>query len=403
MIDLQTFSFFRTLPYRELEKIRKYSKILKYISGTEIVKFGETLDNYVFLLEGQLTAYKPHKKGKKSLFTLDPGEGYGEVEILNGTNALVNLIGYQDFQIMLIPKEMILQFVGLYPSFAREIRESYRIRAPILLEEGISKSNTSKVITFYNVKGGAGKSVISANTSALLAKKWKKNVVLLDLNIAFGDQAVLFNLSSEKNIYTLSKESSPLNIEKIERHLVKHNCGLKLLLSAHQPELATKISVEFVEEIIDLLKLNYEFIIVDTQNQVSELELRLLEISDIIFIIMTMELTFIRNTKLLLDLLYKLKIPKEKIKVILNRAFKAMGLEPSRVEKSLQYSISHFIPSEGDIVIPSINRGIPFVLQDLGGTPIYMSIEKICKRIVGEEAEGGTWNMFSLIRDVFGI
>jgi len=98
-----------------------------------------------------------------------------------------------------------------------------------------------------------------------------------------------------------------------------------------------------------------------------------------------------------------MKIPREKVKVVLNRAFKTLGLEPSRVENSLRYAISYFIPSEGDIVIPSINKGSPFVLDTPENSPLKLSVEKLCQCLVGEEPDKGTWNMFSMIKDVFGL
>jgi pilus assembly protein CpaE len=261
-----------------------------------------------------------------------------------------------------------------------------------------------KIVTFFNVKGGAGKSVVSSNVAVMLAKYWKKKVVLLDLNLAFGDQAILLGLNQQKNIHNLLKSKTPLKLKKIEEQLTEHKSGLKVLLPPPIPELAETIKPSFVESIIDILKSNYDFVIIDTHNQLTEMELKVIDCSDLLMLMMTMELTFIKNTKILLDLLLRLKVPKDKIKVVLNRAFKSMGLEPSKVEKSLRYAISHFIPSEGNIVVPSVNKGQPFVLsKESDGTAVLMAIKKICARLSGEEIEKGTWNMFSLLKEVFRI
>ncbi len=404
MIDLKAFSFFNTLPSRELDKIKQISRFKKYASGTVILKEKEDVSDLIMVVEGQVSVIKTYGQKKSTLFTLDPGEIYGEVEILNGTKCLTTLIGYQEFQLIYIPKDFFLRLIGLYPGFAKETRDLYSRRGQILLEEGMSKSQLGKVVTFFNVKGGAGKSVISSNVAVMLAKYWQKKTVLLDMNLAFGDQAILLSLSQEKNIHLLTKAKQPLNIKRIEEQLTDHSSGLKVLLPPAVPELAELIKPEFVESIIEILKNHYDFIIIDTHNQLSDLELKVLENSDLIMLMMTMELTFIKNTKILLDLLGRLKIPKEKIKVVLNRAFKSMGLEPSKVEKSLRYAISHFIPSEGNIVVPSVNHGIPFVLsKGSDGSAILLSVRKLCARLTGEEIEKGTWNMFSLLKEVFGL
>jgi len=403
MIDLKTFPFFSTLPRHEVEKLKNTCRIQKYTSGTKILLEGEEVKEILLVVEGQVSVVKTHEGRKKTLFTLDPGDTYGDVEVLNGTPALTTLIGYQDFQILFIPKIDVLRLIGLNAGFARELRYQYTRRASILLEQGMSKAPLGQVITFFNVKGGAGKSVLSANTGVLLAKKWRKRVVLLDLNLAFGDQAILLSLPNDRNIYELLTQGGPLRPEKIENQLTLHKSGLKVLLPPPLPEYAEKIRIEFIEQIIESLRTNYDYIIIDTHNQLSELELRLLEISDLILLIMTMELTFVKNTKLLLELFQRMKIPREKVKVVLNRAFKTLGLEPSRVENSLRYAISYFIPSEGDIVIPSINKGSPFVLDTPENSPLRLSVEKLCQCLVGEEPDKGTWNMFSMIKDVFGL
>ncbi len=403
MIDLKTFPFFSTLPRHEVEKLKSTCRIQKYTSGTKILLEGEDVKEILLVVEGQVSVVKTHEGRKKTLFTLDPGDTYGEVEVLNGTPALTTLIGYQDFQILFIPKIDVLRLIGLNAGFARELRYQYTRRASILLEQGMSKAPLGQVITFFNVKGGAGKSVLSANTGVLLAKKWRKRVVLLDLNLAFGDQAILLSLPNDKNIYELLTQGGPLRPEKIESQLTVHKSGLKVLLPPPLPEYAEKIRIEFIEQIIESLRTNYDYIIIDTHNQLSDLELRLLETSDLILLIMTMELTFVKNTKLLLELFQRMKIPREKVKVVLNRAFKTLGLEPSRVENSLRYAISYFIPSEGDIVIPSINKGSPFVLDTPENSPLKLSVEKLCQCLVGEEPDKGTWNMFSMIKDVFGL
>ncbi len=404
MIDLKTFSFFSTLPTRELEKLKRICRFQRYTSGTKIVQEKEPFNEMIMVVEGQVSVIKTYGERRETLLTLDPGDTYGEVEILNGTASLATLIGYQEFHLIFIPKDFYLRLIGLYPGFAKESRDTYSRRAPMLLEEGLSKSQFGKVVTFFNVKGGAGKSVISANVAVMLAKFWKKKVVLLDLNLAFGDQAILLGLNADKHIHNLTKARNPLKISHIEKELTSHSSGLKVLLPPPIPELAETIRPDFVQKVIEILKNHYDFIIVDTHNQLTDLELAIIDSTDLLMLMMTMELTFIKNTKLLLDLLMRLKVPKDKIKVVLNRAFKTMGLEPSKVEKSLRYAISHFIPSEGNVVVPSVNQGTPFVLsKQSDGTAILMAMKKLCGRLTGEELEKGTWNMFSLLKEVFGI
>jgi signal-transduction protein with cAMP-binding, CBS, and nucleotidyltransferase domain len=129
MIDLKAFSYFNTLPTRELDKLKQVCRFKKYASGTVILKEKEDVSDLVMVVEGQVSVIKTYGEKKQTLFTLDPGEIYGEVEILNGTKCLTTLIGYQEFQIIFIPKDFFLRLIGLYPGFAKETRDLYSKKA----------------------------------------------------------------------------------------------------------------------------------------------------------------------------------------------------------------------------------------------------------------------------------
>ena len=109
MIKLKNFSFFSTLPTRELEKLSKQCRFQQYTSGTTILIEKEEIKELILVVEGQLSVLKNYGGEKKTLFNLDPGDVYGEVEILNGTKALSTVIGYQEVQLMFIPKEVYLE------------------------------------------------------------------------------------------------------------------------------------------------------------------------------------------------------------------------------------------------------------------------------------------------------
>lgn len=108
MLDLKLFQILRTLPTRELEKIKKVCRFKKYASGTRILYEKEEISELALVVTGQVAVIKTYKNKKKTLFTLDPGDSYGEVEILNGTSGLTSLVGYQEFQILYIPKNFFL-------------------------------------------------------------------------------------------------------------------------------------------------------------------------------------------------------------------------------------------------------------------------------------------------------
>src|SRR5919198_6484198 len=60
-----------------------------------------------------------------------------------------------------------------------------------------------RIVTVFSPKGGTGKTVSTTNLGASLAKHWGKRALLLDLDLQFGDAAIMLGIEPEKTIYDL--------------------------------------------------------------------------------------------------------------------------------------------------------------------------------------------------------
>ncbi|MDK2821782.1 MAG: pilus assembly protein CpaE [Clostridia bacterium] len=237
-----------------------------------------------------------------------------------------------------------------------------------------------QIITVFGSKGGVGKTTISANLAALLANKVKAKVALVDLDLQFGDIPVFFNVIPRKSIVELVQEKSKLNIQLIEDYLLTHISKVKILPAPLRPEYAELIKAENVSLILEILKQNYDYIIIDTPPFFHDTTLSALEMSNQLLLIMTLDLPSIKNMKLTLDLLEPLN-QKSKSKLILNRATEHLGISVNDVEKSLDFLIAEKIPSDGKLVVTSVNKGMPFVLTN-PNAKVSKSIDKIAQLVV---------------------
>lgn len=224
------------------------------------------------------------------------------------------------------------------------------------------ESDPCEVVTVFGTKGGIGKTTIAVNLAVLLAKK-KKKVALLDLDLQFGDVSIFLNLYPRRTISELVQEGESLDLELVESNMTEHTSGIKVLAAPGRPEYAELITPKHVEEIIKLLKIEYDFIIIDTPPLFNEINLTALDLSSQILLILGMDLATIKNIKLSLELLTSLN-HREKLKLILNRASDDMGITTADAEATLGFSVMAQIPSEGRIVVPALNEGIPFVLSN---------------------------------------
>ena len=227
-------------------------------------------------------------------------------------------------------------------------------------DEVKGKQKRGKMITLFSGKGGSGKSILAANLATVLARR-KQRVALVDLDLEFGDLAVMFNLSETASMGDLAAEEE-FSREALEHHLVHHISGVDILAAPHWPQQAEGIEADFVEQVLEELREGYDYIFIDTAAAFSEISLRALEMSDQIIVPVLEEITAVKNLRTTYEIFYQLQL-EEKSHVIINRSGRKTGIEREDLEKSLGIKVEHSLVDCPKTVIPSVNKGVPFALE----------------------------------------
>lgn len=220
----------------------------------------------------------------------------------------------------------------------------------------------SRIITVFSTKGGVGKTTLASNLAVSLARTTKKMVALLDLDLQFGDIAIVLNLSVKNTISDVIKDINQLDAELMDEYMVNHFSGVRVLPAPIKPEYAEYITSSHVEKIIGILKESYHYIIIDTSASFHETVLASLDMCDKILFVSTLDLPTIKNVKTGLDVMESLHYPKEKISIVLNKASEQFGIKYKDFERTLNYSIWAYVPEDSQTVIMSANKGFPFVM-----------------------------------------
>jgi len=238
--------------------------------------------------------------------------------------------------------------------------------APVLSAQG-------KVITIFSPKGGAGCSTIVANLGVALHNE-ETNVLLVDGNLQYGDIADLFNIRAGQTILNLAMRAYDLDIDIVEEALVTHESGLRILAPPGL-EQAESISGDQLIEVLKYLRELYPYVLVNTTSQLSDATIAALEVSNLIILLTTQDISSITKVRRFLDALNLLKIDRKRILLVLNQYDKNQEILTDMVEKSLKHEIAKLIPKDERVTIPAINRGIPFMLkEDLKIRPIARSV-----------------------------
>lgn len=245
---------------------------------------------------------------------------------------------------------------------------------------------SSKIIAMFGAKGGVGRTLVSTNLSVFMAEYLNpknKKVALIDLDLQFGDVAIMLNLTPTKTITGLSKEINELgNIDEdlLESYLIKYRDKLAVLPAPIKPEEADLVKGEHIEKILDLIRNKYHYTIIDCSRTLSEPVLVALSTANVIILLLTLDIPTIKNAKLALEVMEKLGYA-SKIKIVVNRANTRMGVTIQEVKDALVSPIMELIPSNGCVAIPSVNEGVPFVIKQPKSN-ISKSIERLADTLI---------------------
>jgi pilus assembly protein CpaE len=271
------------------------------------------------------------------------------------------------------------------------------------------ETGRGQVIAVYSPQGGAGKSMLAANLGvalalALDAKNKPGQVALLDLNLQFGDIDLMLNLNPENTIAGLAQKGHVgLDSELVEEYLTTHEeSGLKVLVAPSTPQYAESITVYTVEQTIEALRESYQYVIVDTPAQLQDTTLAALDFASTILLLTTLDLLALHKTRTALEMLRQLYAP-EKMWLVLNRANSDVGITLQDVETTLGVPMRAHVPSDGRIVVTSVNEGKPFV-SSAPTSQIAQRITTLAYEIMGREApaETSTQPSGGFLKKLFG-
>ncbi len=223
------------------------------------------------------------------------------------------------------------------------------------------KIRIGKVVTIMSPKGGAGKTMTAANVALTLAS-WTEpeRVVILDADLQFGDICISLQIDPIHTIVDVARDIDKLDEPLLTSLLSRHSSEMRVLAAPLEPSLADEISTQVVVKTLGMLKRMFEYIVIDTAPFLDEPVLSILERSDIVLLVVDMDLPSVKNAKLALDTLRLIKFPFEKINLVLNRVNSKARLDIDELERSLGLEVMAAISSD-KLVPRSVNEGEPVV------------------------------------------
>jgi pilus assembly protein CpaE len=297
------------------------------------------------------------------------------------------MVGARDF---LSKPPMIDELVtAVQHAYEYSKHERLKLAAQQPLHSAATQGSRGKILTVYSSKGGTGRTSLAANLAVTLCNS-ETRVVVVDGDLQYGDVAVMFNEAEKTSVLDLAVRAEELDAEFVESVLVPHRSGVKLI-GAPRPEEAEEVSAAQFTKMLRFLSTLFAYVIVDTSTHLSETTLAAIDASDLLIVVTLQDIPSIVSTRRFLDLVPQLKIPSRRLLLVMNGFDERVNISPGKVNQTFQQEIAAIIPLEAQVVVPSINRGLPFMLQsDMLTKPLgkaYLSLAETIRQRFKEMGE----------------
>ncbi|MBF0410884.1 MAG: cyclic nucleotide-binding domain-containing protein [Candidatus Riflebacteria bacterium] len=406
---LKLIPLFSSLDEGDLKKIAAVVKEKNCPAGTYLFREGDLGDAFYVIKQGTIEILKKDKDKEKRIAQIshtDKTNFFGELSLVEGAprNASVRTtvdsnffyIEKSDFDMML----RLNSFIAL--SIMQALTKRIREEAPgaSVPEKPQVPEKLGKVHVIFSPKSGAGKSVFAANLAAGLVKLAGAKVLLIDLDLQFGDHSFMLGLPAKRTIADLV-ESPTTNFDVLKEYLVEHKLGFSLLAAPKKPEQSETINSTHLRSIVETVRKCYDYIILDTHSLFQDLTIHAMDIADLIFLMLVPSMNHIKSMVLCLQVIANLKYSPEKLKLLLNRDGAHSSTPRQAIQEALKRHIDFALRDDFTHVNQLVENRLTVFEQD-EDSPLKDDITAIIESITGKtlaQKKGGLFNSF---KNLFG-
>lgn len=253
-----------------------------------------------------------------------------------------------------IRKVLPIDGIGI-DEFSQNIETVFRLEQQRVLDTNEGKKVRCKALGFFGGKGGTGKTTLAIGVAAQLAKAGKR-VMLLDLDLQFGDVSMALDIDTKNSIVDLVQDRGGITIENINGFAVEHATGMSVLCAPKSSEFAEFVEAKHVEKIIDIMRPYYEYIIIDLPASFNDTTITACENCEEIFLVYNNEMLSLRNAKVVYSILDQLH-QGDKIRFIINKFEKGL-VKTEDFEEMFQRRMFAVVPADYSAALASINKGV---------------------------------------------
>ena len=237
-----------------------------------------------------------------------------------------------------------------------------RMERQRLSESGnLPVARNGTVISLFGAKGGIGKTTLATNLAVALAQLRQESVALMDIDTRFGDVAIVLDLQPKTNISETVPGIDELDRDTIRTYLTPHASGISVLTAPTRPSEWRQVQPTHVERLIGLLQETHDFVVLDTPGFFTELVGSALDMSDLVLLVTTLDVSSIKDCAMAVDMLTGADFPMDRVKLVINHTNDLQRVDVKQVTDVTGLDVFWSVPFDRAIVRGG-QIGMPMVM-----------------------------------------
>jgi pilus assembly protein CpaE len=244
-----------------------------------------------------------------------------------------------------------------------------------------------RILSVFSSKGGTGKTFLTSNLATAISEVTGQDTAVVDLDIDMGDVFTYFGREPSATIQDLMELGEGADRSRIRStgaQFAEHLWGF----GAPPDPAAEAPAGEAIGKFLRALRSEFAWVVVDASVDYSDSALVCFDLSDSICLVTGLDVVGVKHLSKSLDTLLTIGLPRERFRVVLNRADSKVGLDASDVERVMKISVDAMIPSSR-LVPTSLNKGRPVVLDE-PNSEVAQAVRQLAVRFAGQAEVSST-------------
>lgn len=225
-----------------------------------------------------------------------------------------------------------------------------------------TRRTPGRIVVVASPKGGVGKTTVAVNLAVALAEAEPSQVVIVDLDLQFGDVATLLGIQPRHSTVDALSKAAARDEFVLGTFLHEHADGFFVLPAPESPSAADRVDPKRVGHLLRQLAARFRHVIVDTSPGLGEVALAAIEQASALVTIVGPDVTSVRGARKSLETLRELHLLPASSPVVMNNVEPRSGMSPVDAAAVIGVPVDVVVP-RSRAVLRGGNLGIPVLLS----------------------------------------